>query len=154
MSNICIGTSTEKYDPVSILIRDKTESAESHIFFYDLDTKLTFSAMCDGKGVAWRPLGRHQQIVLLLDHASPAVMQAAFTKALTQQGLDYDALDIVGMILNRDWCTADHFICSALIFWAFDQVGSPLLAMWGIPLAHFWPCHARLSPYLRNRPIV
>lgn len=150
MANICLGTSTEQFDPVSILIRAKTESAESHIFFFDLDTRRTFSAMSDGKGVAWRPLGKNQQLILLLDHESPSVMQLAFGKALTQEGRPYDKLDILGMALGRDWYTADHFICSALIFWAFNQVGNPLLAMWGIPLGHFWPCHARLSPYLRK----
>jgi hypothetical protein len=140
--NICIFTSTEEFDPISVLIRAKCDS---------IDNGQTFSAMADGKGVTWRPVSQHQTINLLLDHQDPTVMQAAFQKALTQLGRPYDELDILGIALGRDWCTANHFICSVLVFWAFDQVGSPLLAMWGQPLEHFWPCHARLSPCLKQR---
>lgn len=149
--SVCIFTSTEEFDPVSILIRAKCDSIDSHIGFYDLDSKQTLSTMCDGKGVAWRPVAKNQHINLLLDHEDTSVMQAAYAKALTQLGRSYDALDILGIALGRDWSTADHFICSVLVFWAFEQIGSPLLAMWGQPLEHFWPCHARLSPYLKQR---
>jgi hypothetical protein len=71
MNNVTLFVSTEEFDPISILIREKTECAWSHVGFFYLDTKLTFSAMCDGKGVTWRALGKNQKIVLLLDHENP-----------------------------------------------------------------------------------
>jgi hypothetical protein len=65
MSDICFFVSTETLDPVSALIRAKTQSDWSHVGFYDLDKKLTFSAMDDGKGVAYRPIAKFQKMMLL-----------------------------------------------------------------------------------------
>jgi hypothetical protein len=147
--NVCLFVSTEEFDPVSILIRERTECSWSHVGFYDLETKLTFSAMCDGKGVAWRPVGPHQKM-LLLNHATP---QPAMDLALTQIGKSYNELDIIGIAVGRDWSTADRYICSTLVLWSFEQANMPLLAMWAIPLDHMTPRDVLLSPYLKERPI-
>jgi hypothetical protein len=152
--HVCLYMATETYDPVSILIRERTECAWSHVGFFNLENNQTFSAMCDGKGVAWRPIGRNQKI-LLLDVAPGMYMQnaiqMAFNKALTQIGKPYNELDILGITLGRDWCTADRFICSTLVLWAFDQIGTPLLGMWALPIDHMTPRDVLLSPLIIER---
>jgi hypothetical protein len=148
--NVCLFVSTEEFDPVSILIRQRTDCSWSHVGFYDLDNNLTFSAMCDGKGVAWRPVAKNQKI-MLLDVNPPQALQDAFAKAVTQEGKPYNELDILGIALDRDWSTADSYICSSLVFWAFQRILHPLLAMWAIPFDHFTPRDVLVSPFVSMR---
>lgn len=150
--NICLFVSTQEFDPVSILIREKTECAWSHVGFYNLDDNTTFSAMCDGKGVAFRPVGKNQKIMLLdVPGRTRTDLNLAYTLARSQEGKSYNELDILGLALGRDWCTADRFICSTLVFWAFQKALCPLLGMWAIPLDHFTPRDILLSPYIAER---
>jgi hypothetical protein len=158
MSDICLYMATEKFDPVSVLIREKTLCDWSHVGFYRLSDNMTFSAMCDGLGVMWRPVKPTQEI-LLLDAVG---IDAAFAKALTQIGKPYDKLDIAGIALGFDWSAPEHFICSALVFWAFEpgatagalinnsfeRAGQPLINMQFIPRDHMTPRDVLLSPFV------
>jgi hypothetical protein len=148
MSDICLYMATEEFDPVSVLIRERTGCDWSHVGFYNPTAGMTFSAMCDGKGVAWRPVKSSQKI-LLLDAVG---VDDAFVKALTQAGKPYNMLDITGMVLGHDWTQANHFICNVLVLWAFEATGHPLLNMKFIPIHHFTPRDILLSPYVSLRP--
>lgn len=139
--NVSLFVSRELGDVVSELICIKTESVWPHVGFYDRDRDYTFSAMCDGNGVSWRALKPKQKVMLL---SAPGT-QAAFEKALTQEGKPYDFLDIVGIALAQDIHIPDHFICSTLVLWAFEQTGNPLLNMKFIPLDHLTPRDILLS---------
>jgi hypothetical protein len=139
--------STEKYDPLSVLIREKTECAWSHVGFLRLSDNMTFSAMCDGQGIAWRSVKPTQEI-LPLDAVG---CDAAFALALTQRGKPYDMLDIAGIALGFDWSSPEHFICSALVFWAFEQTDNPLLNMKFIPREHLTPRDVLLSSEVAQR---
>lgn len=142
MSDICIYMATEKYDPISAFIREKTNCSWSHVGFYRQSDKMTFSAMCDGKGVAWRPVKPNQEILLL---TAPSVDEA-FQKALTQEGRGYDLLDIAGMELGKNLTDANHWICDVLVFWSFEQAGNALLNTTFIPRCHLTPRDILLSP--------
>ena len=100
--------------------------------------------MCDGKGVAWRPIKKRQKVFLIDAPGTPAALE----KALSQEGRSYDMLDIVGIALDRDLSIPDHFICSTLVLWAFQQSGNPLLNMEFIPLDHFTPRDVLISPHV------
>jgi hypothetical protein len=150
MNDICLFVSTEEFDPVSILIREKTECDWSHVGFYRLSDNMTFSAMCDGKGVAWRAVEKQQKI-MLLDVSPEYNVAAAFAKPLTQEGKAYNELDILGIALGRNWTTADRFICSTLVLWAFQQAGYPLLNMRFLPLDHLTPRDVLLSGSVSQR---
>jgi hypothetical protein len=78
----------------------------------------------------------------------PEIVEPAFEVALTQQGKAYNELDILGIALGRDWCTADRFICSTVVFWAFEKAGHPLIQMKFIPLQHLTPRDILLSPFV------
>ena len=147
MSEFCIYFSTVIDDPVSAGIRFRTQCAWSHVGFMRLSDRMTFSAMCDGLGVAWRPLHPDQKI-LLCDH--PGV-DLAFEKAETQQGKEYDLLDIVGLGTGFDWHSSNHWICSVLVAWAFDQVGDPVVNMTFIPKIHLTPRDLLLGLNLKER---
>ena len=138
--------STEEYDPISIAIRAKTECAWSHVGFYNPETKRTFSAMCDGKGVAWRTLKPSEKYMLL----DADGIDDAFKFALAQEGKPYDVLDIIGIVSGADLVQRQHFICSTLVLWSFQQAGKPLLGMWAIPLDHMTPRDVLLSPFIRE----
>ncbi len=144
MSVICLYLSTERYDPVSLAIRMRTECDYSHVGFMHRPDKMTFSAKCDGHGVGWRTL-KPEEKVLLLD--APRCDEA-LAKALTQEGRPYDKLDIAGIALGQDWHSAGHWICDALVFWAFEQVGMPLVNPNFIPRIHMTPRDVLLSPYV------
>jgi hypothetical protein len=166
MGNICLFVSTEELDPVSALIREKTECAFSHVGFFHLVTQMTFSAMCDGLGVAWRPVKPSQKMMLLdVENPPPVpllpiagdrippidIAKAALDVALTQAGKPYDRLDIAGIALGRDWTTPQHYICSTLVLWSFEQAGWPLLAPWAIPIDHRTPRDILLSTKISQR---
>lgn len=150
MNNIVLFVSTEEFDPISALIREKTECSWSHVGFYRLSDQMTFSAMCDGKGVAWRPV-KPSQKMLLLDCSAPEAAAKALACALTQAGKAYNTLDIAGIALARDWSSANQFICSTLVLWAFEQINFPLINMEFIPLEHLTPRDVLLSNLLTAR---
>lgn len=97
--------------------------------------------MADGKGVAWREPNPKAQIMLL---QAPR-MYEALPKALTQEGKPYDKLDILGIILDKDWFTVGSFICSTLVLWSFEEIGGPLLNPSFIPYEHITPRDLLLS---------
>lgn len=134
--------STETWDPVSGLIRLHEDALWSHIGFYRISDGWTFSAMADGKGVAWRKPITEAKILKL---NVPGTAQA-FEKALTKQGEGYDFLNILGIALGRDWHTDGRFICSGLFFWAFQEAGVAPLNMRFLPLDKFEPYHILLAP--------
>lgn len=146
--NVCLYMSTDPYDPVSALIRLKTECGWSHVGFYDLDKNLTFSAMNDGLGVAWRPLKEHQKILLL----DCDFINEIFQEALKQEGKRYDQLDIVGLATGLNLHQEGCLICDVLVFKAAQDSKHPLLGMWAIPLYHLTPRDILLSPSVRLRP--
>lgn len=143
----CLFLSTERLDVASALIRWKTEADWSHVGFMRLADGATFSAMCDSQGVAWRPANPKAKI-LKLSHAAPEAIDKALAHALTQAGRPYDRLDIVGIALGRNWFTADRFICSTLVCWAFEQIYMDLLNATFIPREHITPRDILLSPYV------
>ena len=153
MGDICLYVSTQKIDLVSALIRDRTECDWSHIGFFRLSDRMTYSAMCDGKGVSWRVLLPDQEI-MLLDVDDEAALQRAFGLALAEEGKPYDELDIAGIALGANWCAPHHFICSTLVLDKFERAGYPLLGMWAIPLFHMSPRDCLLSPKIRKRLVT
>lgn len=142
--NICLFVSTTEFDPVSALIRVRTECDWSHCGFYDRDSKQTFSAMDDGKGVAWRPIGASQKLMLLdCEHIGEI-----FQEALKLQGKPYDELDIVGIALALDLHRDGHLICDVMLFDSAQKANRALLAMWAIPVWHLTPRDLLLSPLI------
>jgi len=154
-SQVCLFLSTEQYDPVSMAIRFKTECAWSHVGFYRLSDSYTFSAMSDGKGVAWRPPNPRAQILLLDDTRGSRdgadVMEGALAAAETKAGEGYDFLDILGITFGPNWETPGRLICDKLVLWAFQSIHFPLLNPTFIPSSHFTPRDILLSPYLVER---
>lgn len=140
--NVCLYASTERWDLISWRIRRETNCDWSHVGFYDLDRQMTFSAMCDGRGVTWRPLKRCQKVMLFYALGTDAALECA----LAEEGKSYDMLDIVGIAFGANLALPDRFICSTLVLWAFEQTGNPLLNMKFIPLSHLTPRDVLLSP--------
>jgi hypothetical protein len=141
--DICLFLSTDPCDIESALIRRFTMCDWSHVGFYRSDG-WTFSAMNDGKGVAWRPPNPKAKILLL----QAPKMQEAFASALTQEGKAYDVADILGFIANQTWATPDSFICDRLVFASFVAAGAPLLNHKYIPMEHLTPRDVLLSPFI------
>ena len=144
----CLFLSTVELDPVSAAIRLRTECDWSHVGFYRMADSWTFSAMSDGQGVAWRPPNPRAKVLRL----SVQGIEAALSKALIQAGKPYDELDIVGLAVGENWAVANHFICSTLVVWAFQQANAPLLNPRFIPLDHITPRDILLSPYALQLP--
>lgn len=135
MSDVCVFLSTEEHDFLSAAIRWGTRAKESHMGWERQSDMWTYSAMNDGKGVAWRA-PNPKATILRLDIPG---MQQAFEWALTQEGKPYDQRDILGFISGRDWGSHDGsaWICSELGAVAFDKT-VPLFARW-TPLWHIAP---------------
>lgn len=146
MSDICIFMSTEPTDPESAVIRALTNCAWSHCGFYRPSDKMTYSAMADGKGLAWRALKPTQELLLL---TAPGI-DAAFEKALTWIGAPYDYESIAGMLLHRNWSAAGHLICDATMFAGFEETGNPLVNPKFIPRMHLTPRDVLLSSYITS----
>lgn len=144
MSNICLYMATEPDDPESIAIRSLTNCDWSHVGFFRLSDRMTYSAMADGKGLTWRPVKSSQKILLL---AVPGI-EAAFSRALAWEGTPYDFKDIAGLLLHRNWSEAGHLICDATVFRAFEEIGAPLVNPTFIPRCHLTPRDILLSPYV------
>lgn len=142
---IYVFTSTVKWDPISAAIRWKTLCDWSHTGFYDDSTGLTFSAMHDHEGVAWRKPSPHAKVLLL------EVPGAEDALRIAQQwtGCRYDLWDIAGIILNRNWKSANAYICDYVVFRAFQILGQPLLNPTFIPMEHLAP-----DDILKSRSIV
>lgn len=139
---ICLFCSTEKYDLISAIIRARTQCAWSHCGFYDTETKLTYSAMFDGKGMAWRPVKRTQKMLLL---TAPGVDEA-FKWALTQIGKPYDWKAILGIAIGKNMHADGHLFCAYVCFGSFIATANPLLAHWALPLEHLTPRDMLVSP--------
>jgi len=142
--DICLFLSTQADDIESALIRRFTMCDWSHVGFYRPSDGSTFSAMNDGRGVAWRTANPKAKLLLL----QAPKMEEAFAYALTQQGKAYDVADILGFIADRDWKTPDSFICDRLIFASFVAAGAPLLNHRYIPIEHLTPRDVLLSPLI------
>jgi len=141
----CLFLSTVEFDPVSAIIRARTNCAWSHTGFYRLADKWTFSAMANG-GVAWRPPDpRAKILVLAVDN-----VEDALTKAETQAGDGYDFLDILGIALGENWEAEGRMICDKLVFWAFKEIGYPLLNHTFIPMEHLTPRDVLLSASVKE----
>lgn len=147
MSDLCLFLSTVECDPISAAIRAATNCAWSHTGFRRPSDGWTFSAMSDG-GIAWRPPNPRAKILNL----STDGMDAALSKALTQAGLKYDFMDILGIAFHENWETPNRMICDKLVFWSFQQIGCPLVNMKFIPIEHLTPRDILLSPYVNEIP--
>jgi len=134
--------STDAADIESALIRRLSMCDWSHVGFYRLEDSWTFSAMNDGKGVAWRPPNPRASM-LLLD--LPRVDEIAAI-AFTQEGKPYNRKEILGFLCNRDWSEPGEFDCDQLVFWSAIQLATPLLNHTFIPLEHLTPRDILLSP--------
>lgn len=145
--DICLFLSTVEDDPESASIRWKTGCDGSHVGFLRLSDNWTYSAMNDGKGVSWRAPIANAKIVVKL---SAPNLDAAFAKALTQEGVPYDKLDILGIALSLNLESAKHFICSTLVAWSFEDNPpcQPLLNPTFIPREHITPRDILLSPFV------
>lgn len=127
--------STEPNDPISAYIREKTNCAWSHVGFYDTETRLTLSAKCDGHGVAYRSLKPTEEVIYF---TVPGI-DAAYAKMQTLIGEGYDLVDILGMMVGRNWSTQGKTICDVSVFQCFEDTGSPLLNPKYIPRVHLTP---------------
>lgn len=144
----CLFLSTVEDDPESAAIRLKTDCDWSHVGFMRLSDNWTFSAMADGKGVAWRPPNPKAKILKLSVGDSISAITSALAWAETQEGRPYDKLDIAGIALDKDWHTPGSFICSTLVAWAFEKINFKLLSSTFIPREHITPRDILLSPFL------
>lgn len=153
----CLFVSTEKWDPVSGLIRFEEDADWSHTGWYYIEKGATFSAMADGKGVAWRDPIPQAKILLLNAPFADETQKIAEEKA----GCGYDFLDILGIAFRQNWQTEGRMICDKLVFWAYMEyakrqlpnvvVGAPLLNHTFIPLEHFTPRDILVSPFVSER---
>lgn len=138
--------STEVNDPVSAIIRWRTTCDWSHTGFLRVEDGFTFSAMSDGKGIAWRPPNPKAKLLIIDAEGS----EEALAKALAHEGKGYDFLSILGIALGKNWQTPGKFICDRLVFWAFQEIGKPLLNHTFIPLLHLTPADILLSPNVKE----
>lgn len=141
----CLFLSTETWDPASIAIRWFTDCEWSHCGFYRLADGWTYSAEFLG-GVDWRKPNPRARVLKL----STDGIDAALSKALSVKGSAYDMLDIIGIATSHDWAKPGDFICDKLVFWAFNQIGTPLVNPNYIPLEHLTPRDLLLSPYVNE----
>lgn len=132
---IWVFVSTVKWDPISAAIRWATLCDWSHTGFYDDSTGMTFSAMHDRGGVAWRKPDPRARMMLLEVPRADEALQIAEQWA----GLRYDTRDILGIILRRDWKSPDAYICDRVVFKAFELLAAPLLNHTFIPMEHLAP---------------
>lgn len=144
----CLFLSTVETDPISAIIRRATNCDWSHAGFMRLADGWTFSAMSDGQGVAWRPPNPNAKILKL----SVQGIEAALSKAQSQAGSKYDFMDIAGIALGCNWSAPGSFICDKLVFWAFQEIGAPLVNPTFIPAIHLTPRDILLSPYVTEIP--
>lgn len=136
---------TEKWDPVSALIRFETRCDYSHVNFRLADGTL-LGSLIDG-GVEVRPANYANWSKVYLATA-PGIERAA-DWALRQVGKKYDWKALVGIASDTQWQDKDKFICSELVAAAFEATGSPLLN----PNALAWritPRDLLLSPFLKE----
>lgn len=133
--DICLFVSTTEWDLESALIRRGTNCAWSHTGWYRKSTKQTFSAMADGKGLAWRPV-KSGQTVFLLDEPHAA---DALALALPFAGTPYDYWDIAGIVLGKNWSRPNRLICDVTVFKFYEQLGFPLVNPRYIPRIHMTP---------------
>jgi hypothetical protein len=148
MPEICLFCSTEEFDPVSAAIRRLTNCDWSHTGFYSLSDKLTYSAMSDGKGLAWRPVSASQRMLLL----NSVGMEVAFQQALAWIGEKYDFVDIMGLLLGKDWAKPNELICDVTVFRAHRLTDNPLVNPTFIPEIHLTPRDILTSPFVSARP--
>jgi hypothetical protein len=144
--NICLYLATQPWDIESALIRFGTLCDWSHAGWYDRDTNLTFSAMADGKGLAWRPVRKNQKILLIDAPGAAESLQLA----LQYEGAPYDYLTIIGMLLHRNWNRPGSFICDVAVFHFQELAGYPLVNPAFIPRIHLTPRDILLSPLVRQ----
>lgn len=133
--NIKLFVSTVRWDIVSWFIRWVTRCAWSHCGFIDLSTMRTYSAMADGKGLTWRPLGKRQEILILNCPRADEML----TEALNWEGQGYDYLAILGMLFGRNWSNARRKFCNFTVFRSAQIIGQRLLNDTFIPAIHFSP---------------
>lgn len=70
-------------------------------------------------------------------------------KVLNEQlGKPYDFAAIAAFPLDRDWRQPDHWICSELCAYAFEQAGRPLLNP-AVQVSRLSPRDLALSPYVK-----
>ena len=141
-NDVCLFLSTEKWNFESAFIRRGTNCAWSHAGWYVRSKRMTFSAMADGRGLAWRTVRPRQQ-VLLLD--APGAEQS-LSLALQLEGTPYDYLDILGIIFGRNWSLPGHLICDVAVFRFQEQAGFGLVNPRFIPRIHLTPRDILLSP--------
>jgi hypothetical protein len=146
MSDICIFLSTQKYDLVSALIRRATNCDWSHCGFFNRTNHTTYSAMADGKGLTFRPVGPTQKMLLL---TAPGV-EAAYQKALEWEGTPYDFKGVFGMVIGRNWDDPTKLFCDLTVFRAQRETGNPLVNHTFLPDIHLTPRDILLSPYVRS----
>lgn len=144
MSPHCLFMSTDSsiFDWQSGLIRRLSMCAWSHTGFFRRADNFTFSAMNDGKGVAWRAPNPKAKILLL----DTPWIEEMLKVALTQEGKPYNKKEIFGFVFDTNWTDPDAFDCDQLVFWSAIQVGAPLLNHTFIPLQHLTPRDVLTSP--------
>lgn len=135
MSEHCIFLSTQKWDFESAFIRRLSNCAWSHVGWFRGADRMTFSSMADGLGLNWRVLKKGQELLLV---EAPGV-EEALALALPYIGTPYDYLDILGMILGRNWSRPNHFICDVALLQFHELAGFPLVNPKWIPRIHMTP---------------
>ena len=66
----------------------------------------------------------------------------------SQVGKPYDWFGILGFLFHRDWQNEDRWFCSELIAWAFDKVGTRILAD-SVRKSRVSPEHLLMSPMIK-----
>ena len=147
---VCLYMATERFDLVSWIIRRHTNCAWSHVGFFDTETRMTLSAECDGKGIAWRP-PKEDQTIILLDAIG---VDVAFARMQAMIGTPYDFKKIVGIALGMNLSTPGKEICDSSVFRCFEETGNPLVNPEFIPREHLTPRDILLSEKVTLREAV
>lgn len=142
----CLFLSTEPFDPISAIIRWEETAEWSHCGWMRLSDGWTYSAQMSG--IKWRAPNPKAKILKL----SCDGIEASLSKALGMAGHSYDFLGIVGIALGQNWEEKGTDFCSQLVFWAFQEVGCPLVNPRFIPVEHMKPSYILLSPYVNELP--
>ena len=145
MSDVYVRFVTSKWDPLSAVIRFKTDSWASHVeFAYSVRGKLwTLGSRADGVKVRLYDTYPTREEW----YTAPGIEQA-FDSCHKLLGKKYDFLDLFGIALDTDWHEDGRYICSEAVAWSFEDAGFPLLNT-SISAFRIWPKDLLMSPYVR-----
>lgn len=125
---------TEKWNPISAVIRYTTRSWASHAEFvfadYTNEVKTLGARSAGGVKVRLSRRDHYTQIehFVLNTPQSESVLKNAFQWAYDQTGKPYDYSAIMGIAADRNWHDESRWFCSELVAVACEKAGFPILS--------------------------